>query len=139
MRTGQCLCSAVQYRAQTAEAVSVCYCKMCQRWASGAFMGVMAEGFEVTAGSAHLKVAKTSEWAERGFCDQCGSNLFYRVPEPGHISVAFGSLDDTSGLQPRVQFYVDKRPEGFALAAKTKEMTEAECVAFFAPEEGDQP
>ena len=136
---GQCLCGAVVYRAETEDKVSACYCKMCQRWASGVFMGVMTGEFEVTRGADHLKVAKTSDWAERGFCDQCGSNLFYRVPDPGYLSVAFGSLDDTSGLRPRIQFYVDKRPEGFELAANTKEMTEAECIAFFAPEEGVTP
>lgn len=135
MRTGRCLCGAVQYRAATGDKVSVCYCKMCQRWASGVFMGVSAEEFEVTAGADHLKVAKTSDWAERGFCDLCGSNLFYHLPDPGYRSVAFGSLDDTSGLRPRIQFYVDKRPEGFELAAETKEMTEAECIAFFAPDQ----
>ena len=138
MRTGQCMCGSVAYRAETGDKVSVCYCKMCQRWASGVFMGVMTESFEVTRGDEHLSVVKSSDWAERGFCNQCGSNLFYHVPDPGYRSVAFGSLDDTSGLSPRIQFYVDKRPEGFALAADTKEMTEAECIAFFAPEEGDQ-
>lgn len=138
-RTGQCMCAAVAYRAETEDRVSVCYCKMCQRWASGAFMGVMTERFEVTRGADRLGVVKSSDWAERGFCTECGSNLFYRVPGAGYLSVAFGSLDDTSGLRPHMQFYVDKRPGGFELAADTKEMTEAECIAFFAPEEGDQP
>lgn len=139
MRTGKCLCGAVTYRAETEDKVSVCYCKMCQRWASGVFMGVITKGFDVTAGKDHLGVVKSSAWAERGFCRECGSNLFYRVPEQGYLSVAFGSLDETNGLKPSIQFYVDKRPEGFALAANIKEMTEAECIAFFAPEEGDKP
>lgn len=139
MRTGQCMCGAVTYRAETEDKVSVCYCKMCQRWASGVFMGVMTESFEIAGGEDRLAVVKSSDWAERGFCRECGSNLFYRVPEHGYLSVAMGSLDDTSGLRPRIQFYVDKRPDGFALAAETKEMTEDECIAFFAPEEGEQP
>jgi len=131
------MCGKVAYRAETEDRVSVCYCKMCQRWASGVFMGVPASDFAVTRGEDRLGVVKSSDWAERGFCKDCGSNLFYRMPEHGSQSVAFGSLDDTSGLRPRIQFFVDKRPEGFALAADTKEMTEAECMAFFAPEEGD--
>lgn len=139
-RTGQCMCGAVAYRAETEDRVSVCYCKMCQRWASGVYMGVPVSNYAVTRGEDRLEVVKSSDWAERGFCRTCGSNLFYRVPQHGMHSVAFGSLDDTSGLRPRIQFYVDKRPEGFALAADdTREMTEAECIAFFAPEEGDHP
>jgi len=136
-RTGQCMCGKLQYSAETEDRVSVCYCKMCQRWASGVFMGVLSSGFEVTKGEQHLGVIKSSEWAERGFCNSCGSNIYYHVPDPGYLSVAFGSLDDTSGLSPRIQFYTDKRPSGFELAAQTKEMTEAECIAFSALAEAE--
>ena len=137
MRTGQCMCGKVKYEAETQDRVSVCYCKMCQRWASGVFMGVPTDGFTVTEGADHLSVAKTSDWANRAFCDACGSNIYYHATDHGHPSVAFGSLDDTTGLRPRIQFFSDRRPEGFELAAETKEKTEAECMAFFAPEEGD--
>ena len=133
------MCGAVKYTAETGDKVSVCYCKMCQRWASGVFMGVTSEGFEVISGSEHLSVVKSSDWAERGFCRLCGANIFYNPVGASYRAVAFGSLDDTSGLSPRIQFYTDKRPEGFALAAQTKELTEAECIALFAPVEGDQP
>lgn len=134
------MCGQVTYQATVGERVSVCYCKMCQRWASGVFMGVETQEFAVTGGKQSLGIVASSDWAERGFCRDCGSNLYYRATEAGYLSVAFGSLDDTSGLSPRIQFYTDKRPDGFQLAAKTKEMTEAECMAFFAPDEieGDQ-
>jgi hypothetical protein len=131
------MCGAVKYEAQTLDKVSVCYCKMCQRWASGVFMGVPSEHFAVTAGENDLTVVRTSDWASRAFCRHCGSNIYYKADAMAGPAVAFGSLDDTRGLSPRIQFYVDKRPEGFELAAQTKEMTEAECIAFFAPEEGD--
>ena len=135
-RTGGCMCGALTYRADTLDKVSVCYCKMCQRWASGVFMGVPTTSFEVTTGS--VATVKSSAWAERGFCRECGSNIYYFAAAQGHPSVALGSLDDTTGLQPRIQFYVDKRPSGFELAAETREMTEAECVAFFAGEGDSQ-
>ncbi len=137
MRTGGCMCGKVSYEADTEDKVSVCYCKMCQRWASGVFMGVPTNGFTVTKGEAHLTIVQSSDWASRAFCNACGSNIYYHAPEYGHPSVALGSLDDTVGLKPRIQFFVDRRPEGFELAAATKEMTEAECMAFFAPSEGD--
>jgi hypothetical protein len=134
------MCGQVTYRADVGERVSVCYCKMCQRWASGVFMGVETHSFDVSDGAEHLGITKSSDWAERGFCRKCGANLYYHATEAGYLSVAFGSLDDTAGLSPRIQFYIDKRPAGFELAAETKEMTEAECIAFFAPDqmEGDQ-
>lgn len=98
-------------------------------------MGVPTTEFAVTEGD--LGIVKSSEWAERGFCRDCGSNIYYFAFDQGTPSVALGSLDDTVGLRPRNQFFVDKRPEGFALGAETKEMTEAECMAFFAPPEGE--
>ena len=136
-RTGQCMCGQVTYTAETADTFSICYCKMCQRWASGVFMGVPTTAFELTAGAQHFGQIQSSDWAERGFCRECGSNIYYFAKEQGSPSVALGSLDDTTGLSPRVQYFVDKRPEGFALAADTKEITEAECMAFFAPDEED--
>jgi len=132
MRTGQCMCGKVKYEAETEDRVSVCYCKMCQRWASGMFMGVPTNGFKVTEGADHLSIVKSSEWAERAFCSTCGSNIYYHAPEHGHPSVAFGSLDDTSGLRPRIQFFYDRKPDGISLNADTKTLTEAECMAFFA-------
>ena len=136
-RTGQCMCGAVKYRAETEDRVSVCYCKMCQRWSSGVFMGVPTTAFEVIEGAERMSKVKSSDWAERAFCASCGANIYYHAVEFGHPSVAFGSLDDTTGLRPRIQFFIDKRPDGFELAAETKTMTEAECMAFFAPPEGE--
>ncbi len=134
MRTGGCVCGAVRYEAETAEQFGVCYCKMCQRWSSGVYMGVSASAFTVTKGKEALTLAKTSEWANRAFCNLCGSNIYYHAEAFGSPSVALGSLDDTSGLTPHVQLFIDKKPEGFALDAETKTMTEAECMAHFAGE-----
>lgn len=135
MRTGGCMCGAVRFEAETDDRFSVCYCKMCQRWASGVFMGAPTTGFTVTAGVEALTVARTSDWASRAFCNLCGSNIYYKADAQAHPSVAFGSLDDTSGMTPRIQFFIDRKPDGFALDIDTKTMTEAECIAHFAPEE----
>ena len=130
-RTGQCMCGAVKFTANFADSFGVCYCKMCQRWASGVFMGVHCNDFEVTEGADILTVFKSSEWANRGFCNTCGSNIYYHMPEFGDPSVALGSLDDTSGLTPHVQYFIDKKPEGFSLEQKTKTQTEAEIEAQY--------
>ena len=68
-RTGQCMCGVVAYAADTADTFAVCHCKMCQQWSSGVFMGVPTTTFAVTKGAAHLKIARTSDWADRAFCD----------------------------------------------------------------------
>lgn len=134
-RTGQCLCGKVTYTAKIGTHFSICYCKMCQRWSAGVFMGVPTEEFTVTSGHASLKVVPTSDWADRAFCNQCGSNIYYHARDFGAPSVTLGSLDDTEGLTPRMQYYIDKKPAGFSIAEETMTMTEAECIAHFAPDE----
>ena len=135
MRTGGCMCGAVRFEAETDGRFSVCHCKMCQRWSAGVFMSAPTSGIRYTAGEDAVTLVRTSDWASRAFCKKCGSNLYYKADEMAHPSVALGSLDDTSDLTPRIQFYIDKKLESFAVNGETKTMTEAECEAFFAPDE----
>jgi len=130
-RTGRCMCGAVTYKAEVSGAFSACHCKMCQQWASGLFMGVHTDGFEVVQGEAEFTRFKSSAWAERAFCGKCGSNIYYHAVEHGHPSVALGTLDDMSGLSRGYEYYIDKEPEGLGRTDKTKTMTEAEAIAFF--------
>ncbi|MCV6595061.1 MAG: GFA family protein [Silicimonas sp.] len=135
--TGRCLCGAVAYAAATDGRFSICYCKMCQRWAAGVFMSAPTTAFKITQGADKLHVTRTSDWAERAFCTECGSNIYYKADMMETPAVAFGSLDDTSGFTPRIQFFSDKKPEGLPLVPDTKTMTEAECNAAFAPDPGE--
>ncbi len=130
-RTGKCMCGAVTFAAEVAGDFSACHCKMCQRWASGLFMGVHTEGFEVTTGADVLTRFRSSDWAERAFCAKCGSNIYYKADAQEHPAVALGTLDDTSGLRRKYEFYTDLEPMGLGRSDNTKTMTQAECEAFF--------
>lgn len=130
-RTGRCMCGAVQFEAEVPGVYNACWCKMCQQWASGLFMGVQTQGFKLTAGEAEFKTFKSSEWAERGFCSKCGSNIYYKADAQDHPNVALGTLDDTSGLERVFEFYTDLKPKGFEPTDKTHAMTGDEVVAFF--------
>lgn len=136
VRTGRCMCGAVTYKAEVSGVFSACHCKMCQQWASGLFMGVHTDGFELTGGD--LTRFKSSDWAERAFCAKCGSNIYYHAVEYGHPSVALGTLDDTSGLTRRFEFYTDLEPERLGRPDETKTMTQAEAEAFFTEAADDQ-
>ena len=135
MRTGQCMCGAIKFSADTGEQFSICHCKMCQRWSAGVFMGVPTTNFTLTEGEEHLTVVQTSNWADRAFCALCGSNMYYKAHAMPGPAVTLGNLDDASDLTPAVQYYIDKKPDGFSIAQDTNKMTEAECIAHFAPDE----
>ena len=135
MRSGGCMCGAVRYEAETDDRFAVCHCKMCQRWSAGVYMSAPTRGVRFTEGEEVVTRVRTSDWASRGFCSKCGSNIYYQADAMEHPSVAFGTLDDTTGMTPRIQFYIDKKPEAFALQNHTKTITEAECEEGFAPDE----
>ncbi len=132
---GQCMCGAVKFRAEIGDKFAACFCEMCQRWASGMFNGVGTTAFEVTDGEEYLTVFKSSDWANRAFCNKCGSNIYYHMPEHGTPSVALGTLENTDELRNAIRFFVDKRPKGLRLAGEAKELTEAECMAMFGDDE----
>lgn len=128
-KTGQCMCGVVKYKATTAGTFAVCYCKMCQRWSAGAYMGAKTSHFEITQGEDQLTIFKSSDWAERAFCSVCGSNIYYLAPKYGGESVAMGSLDDPQGLTMHSQYFIDQKPSGFSMRETTKTLTTAEIEA----------
>jgi len=129
------MCGAVKLAARgVSEQASACHCDMCRRWSSGPFLAVMVQALDVVEGEA--ATVGSSAWAERGFCPQCGSSLFYRItadgPHHGVTTVAYGALDDPSGIQVTTEWFHDRKPDGYALAGDTKQITEAQAMAMFA-------
>jgi len=129
--SGQCLCGAVRFEAEAVEPrVSACHCIMCQRWAGGPFITASAD--KVTfQGEEHLTRYRSSDWAERGFCNVCGSNLFYHLLKLDSHELCLGSLDDKQGLSMTSEIFVDSKPEAYVFAGDHERLTEAETLARF--------
>jgi hypothetical protein len=53
-----------------------------------------------------LRWYASSEEARRGFCGCCGSTLFWDGVGRDYISIAAGSLDDSSGLEVAYHIFV---------------------------------
>lgn len=58
------------------------------------------------------------------------------VRDDGVRQLAAGLFDDAAGHALTLEFFTDKTPAGYALKGDHTRMTEAECMAMFAPEEG---
>lgn len=136
-RTGKCMCGAVRYTAQGVKPeISACHCDMCRRWSGGPFFAVNCERL-VFEDEEALGVIASSAWAERGFCQKCGSGMFYRVtaegPFQGTTTVALGTLDDQGELTLVREWFIDKRPEVYGLEGQSGRecMTEAQVMAQF--------
>ena len=104
--TGGCLCGAVRYEAsEPPVGAGYCHCSMCKKARGGIFAvgaSFRRDRFRFTHGES--KIYKSSAFAERGFCGDCGTPLFYRFTTPGQyadeITVSMGSLDDPEVAPP---------------------------------------
>lgn len=128
------MCGAVTYTAEVHGQISACHCGMCRRWGSGPYLAIGADRVE-WSGADDITTFTSSAWAERGFCAKCGSNLFYRITAEGKMqgftSLAFGTLDDPSGVELTREWFIDKKPDAYTLAGERETITEAEVMAMF--------
>lgn len=131
---GRCLCGAVTITlAGDHKEVGACHCGMCRRWGGGPGMAIeVGKDIEIS-GRDHVRVYRSSEWAERAFCDTCGSSLYYRLAEAGDHYLFAGILDDQSDMVLTSQIFIDEKPAYYTFANETKTMTGAEVFAMFAP------
>ena len=132
--SGGCLCGAVRFTATLKNhELGVCHCSMCRKWAAGPFFAMECEGTVKIADASQLGAYRSSEWAERCFCKQCGSVLFYRLVGKDFSAVSAEAIDDKSGLTFTSQIFIDDKPAYYDFANKTHNMTGADVFAAFAP------
>ncbi|MGB5331897.1 MAG: GFA family protein [Woeseiaceae bacterium] len=90
-RRGHCLCGKVNIMAKNASSdVGACHCKMCRRWGGGPFMEIDCGTDVEFDGEDYVSVFDSSDWAERGFCHNCGTHLFYRLKQSGQHMIPVG-------------------------------------------------
>ena len=138
VRTGRCLCGAVQVSIRNIERTAgVCHCENCRRWTGLAMMAITVQPEDIAiVGSDNVAVYPSSDWATRSFCATCGSTLWYRLTIPsieeGRYEIPLGLLDDPSGIHLTHEIYIDRKPDGYAFAGPTEQKTGAEFEAFIA-------
>lgn len=88
---GGCLCGDVRYQSSKRPTLGAyCHCRMCQKAYGGPFQATICSpkhDFRFTRGSP--RYYRSSEIAQRGFCDRCGSPLLFHyhdVPRSGFSS-----------------------------------------------------
>ena len=99
-RAGGCLCGAVRYEVTgPLRPIVMCHCGQCRR-VTGHIMAATAvrlSDFRLLSQQGLNWYASSAE-ARRGFCQHCGSTLFWQGVGRDYLSIAAGSLDDSSGL-----------------------------------------
>lgn len=131
-RRGHCLCGAITVTAANAgNGVGACHCGMCRRWGGGPYMEINCGSDVRIDGEENLSVFDSSKWAERGFCSNCGTHLFYRIKETGQHMMPVGLFDNDDDLVFRSQVFIDEKPSFYQFANETEDLTGAEIFAKY--------
>ena len=112
-RTGSCLCGGVAYSVTgPLRDVIACHCGQCRKTSGHHVAATQAPAAALTIERDEtLTWYRSSDTAERGFCNRCGGNLFWRPIGGDHVSIMAGALDDTSELSLKRHIFVRFRAD----------------------------
>lgn len=118
MKTGSCLCGAVRFEISGAlRPVIACHCIQCRKQ-TGTYMSATAAAdsdltFSETRG---LKWFRSSNEAQRGFCQECGSVLFWKRDGSSTTSIAAGSIDGPTGAPLEGHIFCESAGDYYEIA-----------------------
>jgi hypothetical protein len=112
-----------------------CHCTMCQRL-HGAF-GAHSKARKVNIAIVEdkgLQWFATSDRARRGFCRQCGSNLFWEPVGQDATGILAGTLDQPTGLKTIGHIFTGEKCDFYDLSDGVPEFPDSSDGAL----EGDR-
>jgi len=115
--TGSCLCGGVRYEIRgPLRDVVACHCSQCRK-TSGHFVAMTSAPVDAInfLAADTLVWYRSSETAERGFCNRCGGNLFWRILDGDTLSITAGSLDTPTGLKTAEHIFVADKSDYYDL------------------------
>lgn len=117
MKTGSCLCGAVVFEITGELRASVaCHCTQCRK-TSGHYWSatqVPTAQLSITKDEG-LKWYQSSQTARRGFCQHCGSSLFWQMDGEGATSIGTGTLDGATGVRTSKHIFVKDKGDYYEI------------------------
>lgn len=132
---GRCLCGAVRFVADIAVAEThVCHCDSCRRWTGSALLAVSVQPDAISfEGVDSIRRFGSSDWAERAWCADCGSTLYYRLTVedygPRTYEMSLGLFETPEAFPLTKEIYIDRKPATYAFAGARTRLTKAEFEA----------
>jgi len=128
---GTCLCESVELSVSHDNEFGACHCGMCRKWGGGPYMAVHTKSYEVNKGHKQIKTFESSEWAERGFCSDCGTHLFYHLKATNEYVVPLGLFQIENEFAFKEQIFIDQKPSSYSFSNQTEKLTEQEVFDKF--------
>lgn len=129
---GKCLCGSVELTVEySSNEVAACHCEMCRNWSGGPMLAIDCTDAVTISGEENVTRFSSSEWAERGFCNKCGTHLFYYLKPNGHYHLPVGLLKSEEDYNLTHQIFIDEKPSFYDFKNETINMTGPEVFAHF--------
>jgi hypothetical protein len=117
MKTGSCLCGAVKYEALELSGVTACHCEQCRKQTGNYWASSRVQDSDLKLVEARgLKWFRSSKTAQRGFCGECGSTLFWKGDGTDYTAVTAGTIDGKSGLKLAGHIFCDDAGDYYEIA-----------------------
>jgi len=115
--SGSCLCGGVKFRLNgDLRDVVACHCAQCRKTSGNYVAATRVSNKDLVMDSeTTLKWYRSSDVAERGFCNTCGGNLFWRRFGGDATSVMAGTLDPPTGLKIAQHIFVAEKSDFYDL------------------------
>lgn len=109
--SGHCLCGQVKLTVNSVPAVAgACHCRTCRQWSGSPMMTIdCGQQVEITGGE-YIRRYDSSDWDDRGFCQTCGTHLFYQLKATQHYFVPVGLLNTRATLDFDHQIFIEQKP-----------------------------
>lgn len=122
----KCLCGRVTIRCEKLKKeFTVCHCTMCTNW-GGTWMASEVSGNTVIEGDEHITVYDSSAWAERGFCSNCGTHLYYKVKTESEFYIPVGLFSGVDDFVFTREIFHDQKPTYFCFNDATQKFNSDE-------------
>lgn len=116
--SGACLCGGVEYEVTEAlRPIVYCHCEQCRK-TSGHFVAATACNSEhlILHADKELRWYQSSAHAQRGFCQRCGSSLFWRPEDESYTCIMAGTLTRPTALSAAGHIYVHMASDYYSIA-----------------------
>lgn len=121
--SGRCMCGAVAFECRAeGDKVHACHCGQCRQWSGHlwASLNVPFASLKFQAGEESVGWHRSSDYARRGFCKECGSALFWHADKldehKATIAIAAGAVNAPTQLKMSEHIFVADKGDYYDIA-----------------------
>jgi hypothetical protein len=113
--SGGCQCGAVRFHTtELLDNAHICHCRMCQKAVGNYFAALVSTPKVKLSWTRGLPARfSSSEGVDRGFCQDCGTPLFYDAVHSLDVGLMIGALDRPADISPISQDSIESRVPWF--------------------------